>query len=459
LEHITSKQQHYAQLQEEIKFQESIQVYRFQEFRKGQKMATKVISPEEYEREIAKNDPENLFFILNPSQTGKVERFNTQSWDTLKNNPAYPILLKYKDSVFKQELRVVEEPLARIQHEIELDNESPFNVPQFRLSPEQQKAVEEWTAKMLDAGLIRKSTSPFNSPIFCVRKPIGWRIVHDFRLLNARTRIPRGPIPRKDDIIDAMSNAYYFSSMDLLSGYYQLMLRESDRHLTAFSTSSGHYEYVVTAQGLAGAPSSFNRFVQQAFADLREIRRAFFDDVFIFTKTRSIEDHLTALDRVLERCAQKNITIKLEKCVFLAAEIPVLGDFVGRDGVRVDPDKIAILQNWPVPRKVSELKSFLGTIVYCSRFLKDYGKLVAPLQLLLAKKKKNDPVELSVDQLDAFEKLKLTMVCAPVLAIADSTKPCFKLIFKELSSQLLIQDGNYHVQNKGTQYVKRNYWQ
>ena len=156
-----------------------------------------------------------LFFILNPTE--KQERFQSQSWEALKNNPAYPVLLKYQDTVFRDHLEVGKvndrDRDEKFQHEIDLTDSTPINIPQFRLSPEQQEAVNAWTEEMLEAGLIRKSTSPFNSPVFCVRKPVGWRIVHDFRLLNARTRIPRGPIPRKDEIIEAMVNAKYFSSM------------------------------------------------------------------------------------------------------------------------------------------------------------------------------------------------------------------------------------------------------
>lgn len=132
--------------------------------------------------------------------------------------------------------------------------------------------------------------------------------------------------------------------MDLLSGYYQLLIRESDRAFTAFSTPSGHYEYVVTAQGLCGAPASFNRWVQRIFADLQAISREFFYDIYVMTKSRNIQDHLEALDQVLKRCEESGLSIKLSKCVFAAQEIPV--------------------QSWPTPRTKKQLKSFLGTIVY-----------------------------------------------------------------------------------------------
>ncbi len=387
---------------------------------------TRVIGPDEYEKELAANESDAFFFIIKPEhvESEKSQRYQEQCWERLESNPAYPILLKYKDSVFQEKLTIDKvSDTTGIEHEIDLIDDKPVSVKQFRLSPEQQAAVTKWTAEMTTAGLIRPSTSPYSSPIFCVKKPVGWRIVHDYRILNSKTRIPKEPIPRKDDIIDTMEGAHWFSCMDLLSGYYQLMLREEDRAFTAFSTPTGHYEYLVTAQGLAGAPATFNRFVQRIFEGLKDISRAFFDNIYVYTKNTDVADHLTALDRVLNRCKERGLSIKLAKCVFVSDEIPVLGDFVGRNGVRMDPDKVAIIKSWPTPRTRTQIKSFLGTIGYCARFCKDYGKLVAPLHQSTQGKKKNETIDLTVDQIASFNKLKTAMSSTPTLALPNFSKP------------------------------------
>ena len=392
-------------------------------------MKTRVITSSEYEMELKQLnqcDQDTFCFVINPRnvESEKSQRYQNQCWEKLRDNPAWNILVKYKDSVFKERLTV--EAVSNqneIQHTIELNDSIPVIVKQFRLSPEQQTAVANWTSEMLEAGLIRPSNSPYSSPIFCIKKPIGWRIVHDYRLLNSKTRIPQEPIPRKDDIIESMGGSKWFSCMDLLSGYYQLMLKEENRHLTAFSTPMGHFEYLVTAQGLAGAPATFNRFVQHIFENLRDISRAFFDDIYIFTKSDDIQDHLSAIDKVLQRCEEKGLSIKLEKCVFVATEIPVLGDFVGRNGVRIDPDKVSIIKDWPIPRTRTQLKSFLGTIGYCARFCKDYGELVAPLHEATIGKRKNQAITLTEDQLSSFTKLKSSMSNTPTLALPNYSKP------------------------------------
>lgn len=390
---------------------------------------TTVIRQGEYLRELAEGHTTSseFFFIVNPVDdldTAKVRRFKDQGWEALENNPAYEVLLKYKASVFRDKLEI-ENVVSNntVTHRIDLVDEIPITVKQFRLSPEQQQAVIAWTKEMLDAGLIRPSTSPYSSPIFCVKKPVGWRIVHDYRLVNSKTRIPQEPIPRKDDIIDAMYGGYWFSCMDLLSGYYQLLLDEHSRKFTAFSTPKGHFEYMVIAQGLAGAPATFNRFVQQVFADLSDISRAFFDDIYVYTRSRDIDAHLGALDRVLGKCEEFGLSIKISKCVFVSPEIPVLGDFVGRSGVRMDPDKVAIIRTWPIPRTKTELKSFLGTIQYCARFCKDYGRLVAPLHHATIGKGKHEAISFTESLTQCFLDLKTAMSSTPTLALPDFTRP------------------------------------
>lgn len=409
-----------ARVREEMKFLTTQQFYYAkQESVKSERGWTKLISRDDYLRELERKD--SMCFTIYPQ--AKKERIESQGWEALQGSPVYETLRKYKDSVFADSLVYEAHDQSTIQHEIELEDSTPFAIKQFRLSPEQQLAVAKWTDEMITAGLIRESTSPFNSPIFCVKKPVGWRIVHDYRVLNSRTRIPKGPIPRKDEILDAMHGAHWFSCLDLLSGYYQLSLRESDCLFTAFSTPKGHFEYLVTAQGLAGAPSTFNRFVRHIFKELDDVARVYFDDMYVFTREKEIEVHVAALDRVLRRCEEKSLKIKLSKCVFAADEIPVLGDFVGRQGVRMDPEKAIVIRDWPVPKTRRELESFLGTVVYCQRFCREYGRLVASLQSIMQGKRKNAAIEFGTVQLEAFEALKRAMSNTPVLALPDPELP------------------------------------
>jgi predicted aspartyl protease len=337
----------------------------------------------------------------------KAQRQLSTDWDALRGHPVEELVKKYKDMVFRAELP--DTPPTRtidVEAEIELTDESPVARKQFRLSAEVKEAVREWTREMLANNMIRPSKSPFSSPTFCVRKAVGWRIVHDFRAINARIRVPATPIPRKEDIYDAMANGRIFSAMDLLWGFFQVRLREQDIPYTAFSTPDGLFEYLVTPMGLSSSPSAFNRLIQTVFEDQREFCREYFDDLFVFTTTDSMEDHLAALDKVLARCAKQQLYVKLSKCPFWADEIACLGDYIGRNGIRMDPDKIKCIRDWPLPRTKRELQSFLGTCVYVLKYCPGFAALSAPLMEATKGKTKHERIALDEEQQRCFAELK-----------------------------------------------------
>ncbi|KAF1317995.1 reverse transcriptase, partial [Globisporangium splendens] len=288
---------------------------------------------------------------------------------------------------------------------------------------ELRQMIMEWTKEMAKAGIIRPSTSAFSAPTFCVKKPVGWRIVHDYRQLNQKAILPAIPMPRKEDTFDAMSKSQWFSCIDLLWGYYQVKLRESDIPFAAFSTPDGLFECLVTPMGLSGSPGTFNRLLQKVFSDLRDVMRIYFDDIYVFTTGRDVKEHVAALDRVLKRCEEQQLYIKLSKCQFCVEEIPCLGDFVGRNGVRMDPDKVRIITEWPVPKTKHQMESFLGTTVYVSRFCKDCAQFSGPLHEALKGKRSKDTVRLDNNQLQCFEELKRRLSAPPVLALPDFDKP------------------------------------
>ncbi|POM79820.1 LOW QUALITY PROTEIN: Reverse transcriptase, partial [Phytophthora palmivora] len=359
------------------------------------------------------------FFVRTTSE--KTARQLTTDWDAFQGHPVEPVILKYKDKVFVAELpSTPPQRSIHIEAEIELTDKTPVVRKQFRLSEDQKDAVRKWTREMLAAKVIRPSKSPFSSPTFCA---VGWRIVHDFRAINARLRVPATLIPRKEDIYDAMAKGKLFSALDLLWGFFQVRLRENDVPYTAFSTPDGLFEYLVTPMGLSCSPSAFNRLIQTIFSDQSDFCRAYFDDLFVFTNTESVNDHLTALDKVLARCEKEQLFIKLSKCTFCAEEIPCLGDYIGRQGIRMDPDKIRTIREWPTPRTKRELQSFLGTCVYVLKYCREFASLTAPLTDATRGKSKNERIDLASKQLEVFHELKRRLTSPPVLAHPDSSLP------------------------------------
>ncbi|POM65345.1 Hypothetical protein PHPALM_18951, partial [Phytophthora palmivora] len=372
---------------------------------------TKYITSKQFRRML--KSPKNIecIFVIRPrTEKESGDSGNTVDIDTYRDHPVFPVLLKHKD-VFKQKLPTGLPPREHGEHIMEVDTNEAIFRRQWRQSPVQEKVIMDWVRELRSAGLIRHSTSPHGAPTFCVKKPVGWRIVHDYRAMNSHTIRRTLPMPRKDSIIEKMQGAFWYSCLDLLSGYYQFRMRDCDIPFTAFQTPDGAYEYLVLPMG-----------IRRILADLSGICQCYFDDIYIYSKSKDVDDHLESLDRVLTRLEENKFYVKLSKCVFCASEIPCLGDYVGREGVRIDPKKVEVIREWPRPRTRNELQSFLGTAVYVQRFCRDFATNAGVLFDLL-KGPVKQKIKWTSELQGHFQALKEKITCTPVLAIADFSKP------------------------------------
>ncbi len=316
-----------------------------------------------------------------------------------------------------------------IRHESDLVPGTKYCVTrQWPLPREQVAAIDDFFAKRQKSGHVRPSKSPHSSPTFCVKKSTsGWRIVHAYNKLNAVTIPDQTPIPRQDETIDAMAGSQTFPTMDLMDGYYQVLMRTKDIPLTAVRTPSGMlWEYLVMPQGLTGALATFNRIVGDAFRPVREYARTYFDDIFVFSKATELKSktqvHRDHLRKVLQHMRDADLYANLRKCVFATDEIPVLGCYVGKQGVRADPEKVKAINDWPSPTCKTELQQWLGIANYLHRFTSNMAELSVPLTELL---QKDAPFEWTEAREEAFQRVKKSQVEAPILALPDYDRPFF----------------------------------
>jgi len=261
----------------------------------------------------------------------RIERYEAQSWDALKDNTLYDDLREFKD-VFPDQIPCELPKDKGIRHEIDLVPSTKYCVTrQWPLPREQVKVIDDFFEQRLKAGHVRESTSPHCSPTFCVKKATGgWRIVHAFNKLNAATIPAQTPIPRKDVIIDGMQGSTIFSTIDLTDGFYQILMRVKDIPFTAVSTPSGMlWEWLVMPQGLSNAPATFNRCITHLLRPVRDFAPSYFDDVYIHSRAMNgktdMDNHRIHVRKVLTILREHKIYARLQKCIFAAEEIPVLG--------------------------------------------------------------------------------------------------------------------------------------
>ncbi|GMF57282.1 unnamed protein product [Phytophthora fragariaefolia] len=268
--------------------------------------------------------------------------------------------------------------------------------------------------------------SPHSSPTFCVQNPNGkWRVVLAFNKLNAATISASTPIPRKDVLQNNMAGCTVFSALDMVDGYYQPLMRESDIPLTAVSTPSGMlWEWLGMPQGLYNAPATFNRLVTQLFRPMWHFVQTFFDDIFVHSRASegktAVEAHLGHLREVLLCMRENNLYANINKCIFGAEEIPFFNCFLGKDGVCADPEKVCAIAQWPVPVSQKDLRKWLGLANYLQKYSANYANMARPLTNLI---KKYAVWSWTSEAQQAFEAIKSSLQSAPILALPDEDRP------------------------------------
>ncbi|KAK8936216.1 hypothetical protein KSP39_PZI014037 [Platanthera zijinensis] len=300
-----------------------------------------------------------------------------------------------------------------------LPGAAPVVVRPYRYPYLQKDEIERQCDLLLQHGLIRRSVSPFSSPVLLVHKKDNtWRMCVDYRALNAITVKDKFPIPVVEELLDELHGACYFTKLDLSSGYHQVRMAESDVEKTAFRTHHGHFEFLVMPFGLTNAPSTFQALMNEVFHSiLRKYVLVFFDDILVYS--RSWEEHLDHLQTVLTLVQSHHLILKASKCSFGQRSVAYLGHIVDNTGVSADPAKLQGVADWPLPSSTSELRGFLGLTGYYRRFIRDYGTIAAPLMALLRK----DAFLWSDAATQAFRALQAALQSAPVLSLPDFTAP------------------------------------
>lgn len=293
------------------------------------------------------------------------------------------VLKKYK-VVFSD---INEKPINGTPMRFYTTTQRPIFAKQRHYTVEEVGAMKLHIKSLLEQGIIEPSDSGYAATSRIIPKKNGTgRLVVNYIPLNAVTYRDSYALPHISDILGVLQGQQYFSTMDCAQGFYQIAVDQRDRHKTGFSTPLGNFQFRRCPFGARNSCAKFQAEMNRIFFDgLYKRCVIHVDDILVFGRDRS--EHDANLEWVLQRCAQFNVKLKLEKCHFAKREVQYLGFMVSGEAIKPIPSKVDSLSTSKPPRDKTELRSIIGKLNFYSRFIPRYSSLLEPLRTLLTKNK------------------------------------------------------------------------
>ena len=250
----------------------------------------------------------------------------------------------------------------------------------FPLLLPEQKELDAFLHENLANGRIQPSKSPVGAPVFFVKKKDGsLRLVQDYRKLNEITIKNSYPLPLISDVLARLRNAQYFSMLDLRWGFNNVRIKKGDEWKAAFSTNWGLFEPLVMFFGLCNSPATFQTMMNdilRRFID-KNVAICYMDNILVFTET--LKEHRSVVRDILLTLRRHKLFLKPEKCMFEKSSVNYLGLVISRGCVSMDPVKVRGVSEWPPPKKVKDVQSFLGFVNFYHQFIKNFAEIARPL--------------------------------------------------------------------------------
>lgn len=286
--------------------------------------------------------------------------------------------------------------------------------------------VEKW----LISGVIEHAEhdSPWNMPLLAVPKRnaageiVGIRVCIDARGINLVLQSVEMAIPRIRDLFSSLEGFVIASALDLAAGYNQFEVHVPDRKKLTFTVpgTGKRYSFAGAPFGLKMLTHRFQNVMEMIFMDMRDFVAIYVDDIIVFS--RSVEEHVGHLDRVIRRLTSYHLRLKPEKCHFAFRRLRVLGHVLSGTTRAIDHEKLSCLMTYPVPTSGKQVQAFLGFTNYLREYVPLYARLAAPLDKL-RQMKRIPPTAWTDECQAAFDGLRTILSQAPVLEFPDERYP------------------------------------
>ena len=346
-------------------------------------------------KEVSQNQEEKKF-ITSPADIDIHRKVNLQDADVSEEhqNAFKELCHEFKDIFLVDSGDIGKTPL--VEMEIDTGDSPPVTQKPYTLPLKHAEWVQKELEILEKAGVIVRSVSPWASPIVVVPKrtapgePPKRRLCVDYRAINsllppvkkafskAKGISTLVPLPKIDEIYARLKDSKIYSTFDMRSGYYHMVLSEESRPKSAFVSAYGKWEFKRCPFGLAQAPAYFQRLVNEVLSGLT-FAFGYLDDILVFSP--DMETHLKHLRTLFERLRSADLKLKEIKCNFLKKHIQYLGHIISGEGIAPVQEKLESIQKMLPPRNPKEVKQFLGLIGYYRKFVPHFSDLARPLNV------------------------------------------------------------------------------
>ena len=330
-----------------------------------------------------------------------------------EKNQLKEILWRHREVFRKQPGR-----LLSYEHILRVRENQTFIGRSYPIPMAYREKVEEEIQKMLDMGIIQRSSSPYINPIVPVIKKDGTvRLCLDARRLN-EILIEDWECPEPAEVLfQKCKGMRVMSSLDMTSSFWQVPLHIDSKKYTAFQHRGKSYEFNVVPFGLKTSTAALVRGLDHALHGIGDHVISFVDDTLITSE--STQQHLKHLDEILARLMKNNLTLNLSKSSFFKKETKFLGFILTIQGIKPDPEKIQGIMEFPIPKNTKQLRGFLGLVNFYSKFSSKHAAETVPLLQLI---KKGTTWKWDEEKQRSFDRIKQLFCESVILYFPDPKK-------------------------------------
>lgn len=351
---------------------------------------------------LLQNESPEILIASNPTYT--IDHFKVEYPDVLTTTLGVSKNFKYD---IKLKPGVSLEPIKKTYH----------------FAPPKLAALRQEIKKLLDLNIIQKCTTDYASPAFLVHKKtdtgeVKYRLVIDYRQINKHIQYISYPLPTLDSMLNYLSAATVFTTLDLTMAFHQVPLTERSRKYTAFKTQDNTYFYNRLPQGIATGGQVLSQLVNNVFEDIKyKFLLSYLDDLLIYSS--SMSEHYQHLNIIFTRLRQAGLTLNPDKIQFAKQEIKFLGYTISQGKIILSEDRITALLSIPKPKTAKQVAQFIGSVNYFARFIPNFSQIAAPLNDLRRKRIK---FNWTPEAEESWEILRKRISSPPILALPDFNK-------------------------------------